>query len=67
MHGWVNRVECYFEMKGILDKEKLQSMMVAMESQVLFLVIGISLGVTVEDIIEFHQRYVQTAECQVGG
>ena len=30
MHGWVNRVECYFEMKGILDKEKLQSMMVVM-------------------------------------
>lgn len=33
--GWINRVERYFDLKGVLDEEKLQPAMVAMEGKAL--------------------------------
>ncbi|KAJ1383535.1 CLU domain [Sesbania bispinosa] len=34
-YGWVNRVERYFNLKGVLDQERLQVVMVAMEGKAL--------------------------------
>ncbi|MCI82669.1 retrotransposon-derived protein PEG10-like, partial [Trifolium medium] len=34
-YGWVNRVEHYFELKGVLEEEKMQAAMVAMEGKAL--------------------------------
>lgn len=34
-YGWINRVERYFELKGMEDVEKLQAVMVAMEGKAL--------------------------------
>ncbi|KAJ1404260.1 hypothetical protein SESBI_26727 [Sesbania bispinosa] len=34
-YGWVNRVERYFNLKGVLEQERLQAVMVAMEGKTL--------------------------------
>ncbi|KAJ1396994.1 hypothetical protein SESBI_32166 [Sesbania bispinosa] len=35
-YGWVNRVERYFNLKRVLEQERLQAVMVAMEGKTLF-------------------------------
>jgi len=34
-YGWLNRVERYFELKGMIENEKVQAVMVAMEGKAL--------------------------------
>lgn len=34
-YGWVSRVERYFELKGVINQEKIQAVKIAMEGKVL--------------------------------
>ena len=34
-YGWVNRLECYFQIKGVTEAERLEAILVAMEGKAL--------------------------------